>query len=88
MADAIAEIKKGIKEKKAVIGTAQAIEQLKLGRLQKVFLTSNCPQSVKKDIAHYSRMSNCKTEMLSIPNDELGVVCKKQFSISVLGIKA
>ncbi|MBI2575017.1 ribosomal L7Ae/L30e/S12e/Gadd45 family protein [Candidatus Woesearchaeota archaeon] len=88
MADAISEIKKGIKEKKAVMGTAQAVKQLKLGRLQKVFLTSNCPQSVKKDIAHYSKLSGCKTEILSIPNDELGVVCKKQFSISVLGIKA
>lgn len=88
MADAISEIKKGIKEKKVVIGTEQAIKQLKLGKLQKVFLTSNCPQSVRKDIAHYSKLSSCKTEVLSVPNDELGVVCKKQFSISVLGIKA
>ncbi|MBI2575422.1 ribosomal L7Ae/L30e/S12e/Gadd45 family protein [Candidatus Woesearchaeota archaeon] len=88
MADAITEIKKGIKEKKAVIGTAQAIKQLKLGRLQKVFLTSNCPGKVRQDIAHYSKLSNCKIEVLSVPNDELGVICKKQFSISVLGIKA
>ena len=88
MTDAITEIKKGIKDKKVLIGTARTIKNLKLGRLQKVFLTSNCPASVKSSVEHYSKLSNCKIEQLDIPNDELGVVCKKQFSISVLGLKA
>lgn len=85
--DVISEIKKGVKDKKALIGTARTIKGLKLGKLQKVFLTSNCPASVKSSIEHYSKLSNCKIEHLDIPNDELGVICKKQFSISVIGLK-
>ncbi len=88
MTDTISDIKKGIKEKKAVIGTLQTIKNLKLGKLQKVVVTSNCPVSVKSDVEHYSKLSRCEIEYLEIPNDELGTLCKKPFSISVLGLKA
>ena len=87
MTDAISEIKKAIKEKKAVIGTEQTIKSLKLGRLQKVYITANCPKTVREDIEHYTKLSGCATEELKVPNDELGVLCKKPFSISVIGLK-
>ncbi len=88
MADSINEIKKGIKENRAVIGTELTLKSLKLGKLKKVYMTSNCPAKVKGDIEHYSRLAKTETESLDIPNDELGVICKKQFSISVMGLKA
>ncbi len=87
MTDTISDIKKNIKEKNAIIGTKQVLKSLKLGQLQKVFLTSNCPESVKKDIDHYIKMAKCEVEFLNVPNDELGVICKKQYAISVLGLK-
>ncbi|MBI2134095.1 ribosomal L7Ae/L30e/S12e/Gadd45 family protein [Candidatus Woesearchaeota archaeon] len=87
MTDSITEIKKGIKEKKAVIGTKKTLEGLKLGKLQKIFVTSNCPEKIKQDIEHYTQTTKCEVEFLNIPNDELGVVCKKQYGISVLGLK-
>jgi large subunit ribosomal protein L30e len=87
MADAIAEIKKALKTKgKAVIGTARTIKKLKLGKVEKVYLTSNCPDEVKEDIKYYAKLSGAKVVQLKQPNDELGIVCKKPFAISVLSI--
>ena len=84
--DTIAEIKKAVKDKKVVVGTEQTIKGLKMGKIKKVFLTSNCPKSVREDIETYSRLTSCQVEGLNVPNDELGVICKKQFAISVLGM--
>jgi ribosomal protein L30E len=82
----IADIKKHLGDKRLVLGTKLTTKNLKLGKLEKVFVTSNCPESVKKDVEFYSASGNCKAEMLDIPNDELGVICKKQFSVSVAGL--
>jgi len=80
------EIKKLIKSKELVIGTERTIKNLRLGRLRKVFLTSNCPADVKNSVECYSKLSNAEVEQLDIPNDELGVLCKKRFAISVMGL--
>ena len=82
----LAEIKKHISDKRLVLGTKATIRNMKLGKVQKVFLTSNCPDSVRNDVEHYSSVSSCKIENLTIPNEELGVICKKQFSVSIAGL--
>lgn len=83
---AIDDIKKGLKEGKAVIGTKRVIKSLKLGKLAEVYLTSNCPLDVKEDIRYYSKLAKVKVIQLKQANDELGVICKKPFAISVLGL--
>lgn len=80
------DIKKLVKDKKVFIGTQQTMKNLKTGKVAKVFLTSNCPEDVKDDIKHYAKISGTEVAELDIPNDELGVMCRKQFPISVLGI--
>lgn len=82
----IDEIKKAIKEKKAIIGTDETIKNLKIGKVEQVFLTSNCPEDVKEDIMYYSKLSKAKVVMLKQPNDELGALCKKPYSISVVSV--
>ena len=79
-----AEIKKMLKAGNVVIGTGRTIKGLKLGRVQKVLLSSNCPANVEKDITYYSGLSGAEMHKLDFPNDELSVICKKPFSISVL----
>ena len=71
---------------KAVIGTKEVVKNLRLGKLSKVFLTINCPAKVKEDIKHYAKLTGAEVIQLKQPNDELGVLCKKQFSISMLGL--
>ena len=80
----IDEIKKKIKEGKVIIGTSRTVKALKLGKTDKVFLTSNCPDDVKEDIEHYSKLGKVKVVILRQPNNDLGVICKKPFPISVL----
>lgn len=80
------DIKKHLKDKKLVVGTKLTVKQLRLGKMQAVFLSSNCPVKVKDEISHYCSISACKVEQLKIPNDELGALCRKPFSISVLGL--
>lgn len=81
----IDEVKNIIKEGKAIIGTKEVIKGLKLGKIDKAFLTNNCPDNIKEDIMHYAKLSDADVSELEESNKELGVICKKPFSISVLG---
>lgn len=82
----ITEIKNNLKNKRLVLGTRLTLKQLKRGKVAKVFLSSNCPESVRKDISHYSQVSSIALEQLDIPNSDLGTICKKPFSVSVVGL--
>ena len=80
------EIKNNLKSKRLILGADITVKNLKNGKLAKVFMSGNCPDAVKKDIEYYCGISGCASEVLDVPNDELGVVCKKMFSISVVGL--
>ena len=82
----ISELRKLLAEKKLLIGTERTVKALKIGKIEKVFLSLNCPSKVKEDIKHYSKLSKASVSQLKYPNDELGVLCKKPYSISVLGL--
>lgn len=80
------EIKKILKSGNVIIGTQRTLKSLKLGKVGKVLMSSNCPASVEKSIMHYSALSGSESERLKYTNEELGVICKKPFLISILGI--
>ena len=80
------DIKKALKDKKAVIGTNSVIKNLRLGKLVRVYVTLNCPNTVKEDIERYSDLAKTEIVKLKISNDSLGTLCKKPFSVSLLGI--
>lgn len=82
----LTEFKKLLKSKLVVIGTERTIKSLKRGNIEKVFLSSNCPTNVEKDLGYYASLSKADVIRLQYPNDEIGVICKKPFSISVLSI--
>lgn len=81
-----AEIKKMLKAGNVIIGTERAIKNIRLGRVQKVLVSSNCPANVERDISYYASLGNAEFQKLDYPNDELSVICKKPFSISVLAL--
>lgn len=82
----VEEISKNLKAKKILIGTDRTVKSLKLGKVQKVFLASNCPSDVENDIAKYSKMSGAEVISLEQNNEDLGFICKKRYSISVLSV--
>ena len=85
--DWTAEIKKYAEAKNILIGTEQAIKNIKKATTKKVFLSSNCPSSIKETIMRYSSIKEIEVVELNQNNNELGVICKKPFAISVLCIK-
>tara|TARA_Y100000310_G_scaffold93787_1_gene91318 strand:- start:290 stop:574 length:285 start_codon:yes stop_codon:yes gene_type:complete len=80
------EIKKLIKTKGLVIGMDRTIKNLKLGKVDKVIMSSNCSSDTVDDIGYYADLNKTEAIKVNYPNDELGVICKKPFSISVLSI--
>jgi large subunit ribosomal protein L30e len=82
----IAEIKKLLDNEKLLIGTNEVLKSLRTGKIQKVMLSSNCKAETIDDLKHYKELSDFEIETLEVPNDELGLVCKKPFSVSVIGI--
>jgi len=83
----ILEIRKLMKTDKAVVGTERTLKLLKLGKIEKVYVTVNCPENVKNDLDYYNKISKFSIVNLKYPNEELGTICKKLFSISILGVK-
>lgn len=86
MADPSVEIKKLLTEKRLVLGTEQTLKFIKQGKLAKVYLSSNCPPNVKEDLNKYCSLSDIECQDLPVPNEEVGVWCKKGFAISVIGV--
>lgn len=82
----VQEIKKLLKSRELVIGTDRTVTNIRRGKVKKVYLASNCNEKVKADINHYSSIGAFDVIELQYPNDELGTMCKKPFSISVISI--
>lgn len=82
----IEEIRKNLKSEKLIIGAEETIKALKHGKLSKVYLASNCSPVIRSDIEHYTKLGGTELVNLDMPNDELGVACRKTFSISVLSM--
>jgi len=80
------DLKKYLDKEKLVFGTEKTLKDLKKGLLEQVFLASNTKEDIKESFEKYSKLSGVKIEVLNMPNDELGIVCKKPFSISVIGV--
>ena len=80
------EIRALLADKKLVIGTERALKMLKQGKLKQVLLSNNCAEKTKEDIMRYSKLTDTAVKELNYPSEELGVICKKLYSISVLGV--
>ncbi|MEK6964380.1 MAG: ribosomal L7Ae/L30e/S12e/Gadd45 family protein [Nanoarchaeota archaeon] len=74
-----------INSKKATIGTQKTLKALKLGKLAKVYVTENCPPLLKQNIERQAQIAKTELIPLEVPNNELGTLCKKPFSINLLG---
>jgi large subunit ribosomal protein L30e len=80
------DFKKILKTKNLVIGTEKTIKELRLTKLATVFVTKNAPEKIRADVNHYAKLTKTEVTNLKYTNEELGELCKKPFSISVLGV--
>ena len=81
----VKEIKDSLEKGNIVIGLKETIKGLKLKKISQVFICNNCPENIQGDLERYSKIAEIKLEVLNQSNEDLGVLCKKPFSISVLG---
>jgi large subunit ribosomal protein L30e len=80
----LASLKKALKEQKLIYGTNLTIKNIKRGTVKEVFLASNTPKNVKNDINYYSKIANIKVNELKQNSEELSIICKKNFLVSVV----
>ena len=83
----LAELKKHVGSKKLLLGTDRTLKNLKKGELKEIFLSSNAAENVKEDLEVISKKFNVKVCKLDITSDEMGVVVKKPFAVSVASLQ-
>ncbi|TKJ16956.1 50S ribosomal protein L30 [Candidatus Woesearchaeota archaeon B3_Woes] len=80
----ITDIKKNLAAKKLIKGAKENIKNIKLGKISKVYISQNCPENIQNDIIKYTKIAKIDSIILNESSEELGVICKKPFSISIL----
>lgn len=80
------DLRSAIKEKKVILGSNRTIKYLKLGKVKMIVIANNCPEIVKKDLEHYTKLTGVKLENFDGTAKQLGIFCGKPFSIASLAI--
>jgi len=80
------EIKKFLNSKKMLIGRNEVLKGIKKKLVSKVFFASNSPERLLSDLERYKSVEPFELLDTKLPNDELGTICKKPFSVSIIGI--
>ncbi|MEK6951174.1 MAG: ribosomal L7Ae/L30e/S12e/Gadd45 family protein [Nanoarchaeota archaeon] len=77
-----------VQEGKAVLGTERVLKLLKSRKLSSIILARNCPAKSKADIEYYAKLAQIPITQVEQTNEEIGILCKKNFFVSVAGILA
>jgi large subunit ribosomal protein L30e len=80
------EIKLAISTGKVVFGRNKTLKLLMNGKTKAVVAASNIPKDVETTLQHLSQISKIKVIRFNGNASELGIVCGKPFSISMLAI--
>jgi large subunit ribosomal protein L30e len=80
------ELKKLIRDGKTVVGTDVVLKKLKAGLITKVYVASNVAAPTMKELSYLQSLAGFDVENTGLTNEDLGVLCKKPFSISVIGV--
>ncbi len=75
-------LKQDLKKAKPYYGVDITLKKLRTGAVKKVYMASNCPE--KDTIKRYASMTDTEVLELTENNVELGVICKRPHSVSVL----
>jgi len=77
-------LKKELKTNKFTLGLNETLKKIKLGKVQNIFLAKDCNSKERDIILNYKKIGKIEVYELDITGIEMGTLCKKQFSISVL----
>jgi len=81
------DIKEAVALNKVIIGLDEVKKALKAENITKLYVAKNIPEDRFNELKHFADIANIEIVKLNIPNDELGILCKKQYMISVLAFR-
>ncbi|MEA3229603.1 MAG: ribosomal L7Ae/L30e/S12e/Gadd45 family protein [archaeon] len=79
-------IKKAAEDDGLVIGVKSVIAKAQLRGLNDIILSSNCPDVLVSNVSHVAELSEIPVERFNKNSRDLGEICRKPFTIAVLGI--
>ena len=80
-------IKKAFEGGTIILGAEETTKALRSGEVAKVYVAQNISVPMEQDIRSLCEVGNTSLVKLPYPSDEVGMTCRKPFSVSVLGIK-
>lgn len=78
-------IREDLKNKKPVIGNNLTLKKLRKNEIKKIYMASN--YSKKENIIRNAKAHNVNVIELKENNKQLGGICKKPFSISIISFE-
>lgn len=84
--DLSVELKKLLAAKKLLFGAEETVKALRKGGVQKVYIVATCNDVVRSDVETLCKVSGVELVTLSQSSDEIGVICKKPFGVSVISV--
>lgn len=80
-------IKDSIKSKKVIFGYRNSLKFVKMNEPKLIVIAKNIPDGIKKSIEQHAKIHKTKIEVFNGNSKELGALCGKPFSISIIVIK-
>ncbi|MCX8208848.1 MAG: 50S ribosomal protein L30e [Sulfolobales archaeon] len=80
------EIKNVIRTGKYLLGSKKSLKAILTGRARAVVVASKIPPEIEIDVLHYSKLGNIPVVRYPGSSYDLGLVCGKQFPVSVIAI--
>ncbi len=72
---------------KVILGSNKSIQAIKLGNGELVVLAANAPKTLKEDVEAYAKLSEMPVHIFEGSSVELGSICGKPFTVSVLVVQ-
>ena len=76
------QLKQDLKKATPIFGIEVTLKKLRKGELKKIYLAKNCKE--KTSLLRYAQQNDIEVIELEQNNIEVGVLCKKPFSISAI----
>jgi len=80
-------ISTAVKTGKVVLGAESAVKNAQTGKAKLLVISANCPAEIRSDIEYYAGLSGVKIMVYQGTSIDLGMVCKKPFTVSALTVK-
>lgn len=81
-------IKKAVKKKAVFMGSKEAIDAVLKKEADQVVVAFNCPRKYREEAEHLAEIAEIEVKEFSGSGVELGAVCGKPFSVSMLAMKS